>query len=177
MHIILDLDETLINSCEPETNFNFEYFFINQPNSQIPEFKTYIRPHCKEFLQWLFQNVSVSFWSSGEKSYVLDIIKHLVTKENQKKIKCILWRDQCEESEKCTGQIKNIDWFKKILSRFEKDGKIILIDDLDENIFANPQNSIQIKPFDASQNNISDNELVRILDLLKLELGRENRPI
>ena len=144
MHIILDLDETCINSVENNKNVidasKFEKF-------NTLGYTTYIRPHLKEFIDWALKHCSVSIWSAGEKTYVFDIVKNLFPDQ---KINLLLWRDHCDKCNDDTGMLKNIDWLNKKIPGLEKYGNILLIDDLKDNCTLNGSNAFNISSFDVS---------------------------
>lgn len=171
MHIIFDLDETLIYSLEysliNKFDASFPYFEIKNFENNKIEYKTFIRPFTFELLNWVGENAKMSFWSSGEKSYVLDIIKNLV--KDQSKIFSIFWRDHCEMCEKDTGYIKKIDWIVEKIPEMGNYGEIILIDDLDENIQSNFPHTIQVPQFDLEneQDYSNDTTLFQVLNVLQ----------
>jgi hypothetical protein len=64
-------------------------------DDNIPLYKIFERPHLQKFLNWLFENFTVSVWTAASKTYALFIIekfilanypkrKFLITVENQK---------------------------------------------------------------------------------------------
>jgi TFIIF-interacting CTD phosphatase-like protein len=168
MEIILDLDETCVSAIEMEkfdqvkNVSKYKYFVLNDEQGK-PEFVVFLRPHLKEFLKFLQQNYNVSFWSAGEKTYVLDIVQKIVP--DQEKIKMILWRDSCENCEQESNGMKNLEWVKE--KRNNSKDKFILIDDLEENV--DQENAIKIKPFDVLKNTDAhqDTELMRVQHVLK----------
>jgi hypothetical protein len=159
MHIILDLDETLISSVDFGEKIRYENMFksniITDPCTNEPEFSFYHRPYLRDFLNWLFRNYKVSVWSAGEKTYVLDIVDAIMPQNPH----MILWRDHCNDCEKDTGRLKDIEWLKKKMPDIEEK-YMILIDDLRENCEYNKY-SFNIKNFDIrDENAYNDNSLL-----------------
>jgi TFIIF-interacting CTD phosphatase-like protein len=167
LHVILDLDETLISSknlkSEQElAETNLEYFSIYE--NQTPIFTTFKRPNLELFLGWLKENANISIWSAGEKYYVLDVVKNIFPNFNPR---IILWRDQCDLVEKQYGVLKKIDWLKNQVD-ISGLGFPILIDDVLETCNANIGNCIQIPPFNADSSEASkDEELLNIIYALE----------
>jgi 2-hydroxy-3-keto-5-methylthiopentenyl-1-phosphate phosphatase len=83
IHYILDLDETCINSVEfdqkiLDLNIDLEHFILKDEKLN-PEFIVYVRPYLKKFLRFIHNQGHIfSFWSAGEKNYVLDIIENIL---------------------------------------------------------------------------------------------------
>lgn len=109
MHIILDLDQTLINTESnilpystndvpnvvhlQQTNLNIynpdsmKYFTIGKQTY------VYTRPHLKSFLEYLYNNHKVSIWTAGQLDYCLNIIKRILSDNQFKKTRYIIARD------------------------------------------------------------------------------------
>jgi hypothetical protein len=165
MHLILDLDETCISSVDPNTlvpqHDKLENFNIFNPTTNKLEYVTFKRPFLNEFLQWANQNCKISIWSAGEKNYVSNVVQNLF---NNNSPKLVLSRDDCNECEKITYSLKNLEWLKDKMSELDNKEQIILIDDLQDNCTSNPDDSIMIKPFNATDPNAAeDTELLKIL--------------
>ena len=132
MHLFLDLDETCVYSTTPNKIVEgFKMFKIKSFDLKNVDFFTYQRPHLDEFLLWAFQNHLVSFWSAGEKNYVFDIVKNIVPSNYIPKY--ILFDKFCDECLKETGSLKNMEWLKRKIPELQNDGKLLLVDDLEEN--------------------------------------------
>lgn len=166
IHVFLDLDETLINSIEPDTvvlnEKLFEWFPIYENNNGPIIFKTFLRPHLKTFLDWVFDNCNVSVWSAGERNYVLDIIKAIMPK---RPLKIILWREHCEQAQSVS--LKNLAWLETKID-LEQFGYPILIDDLKQNCHGNEGHCFNIKKFLVTSDNADkDDALLKVIDMLK----------
>ena len=84
MLIILDLDETLINSTahEPDSGYSFkscEYFVR-------------IRPFAKEFLKEICDRYTVAVWTSSTRDYAEPIVQNLSISS---KIEFLWTRNRC----------------------------------------------------------------------------------
>lgn len=167
MHIILDLDETCVSSLEyanaKTCKCTAPSFIIYDDVTKQPLYKTFMRPKLEQFLKWAFANHQVSFWSAGEKCYVLDIIAHILPPNCTPTM--ILWNTQCEMCTQETTCLKNIQWLKDKIPDSKLFENAVLVDDLEANVFNNPMYSIQIGEFDMSKEESvlnSDDELERV---------------
>ena len=88
LNVILDLDNTIINSLEeyerkeisPEFQDQFDYKDMAAYGMRV-----FARPGLQEFLDFLFQNFNVSVFTAAEQEYALFIINNfLLTKPNRK---------------------------------------------------------------------------------------------
>ena len=61
INVIFDLDETLVQMGEE--NYNNQGIHIKQ-NKFL-----FIRPYCKELIDYCYKNFRVSFWTSGSAKY------------------------------------------------------------------------------------------------------------
>ena len=100
MNLILDLDDTLINTF----NFNFynnkniEIDCINDSTIsilQLPNFLglVYIRPHLFNFLEYIFTSFNISIWTASNTIYCREILKIILSESQFNEIIVILARD------------------------------------------------------------------------------------
>ena len=82
INLIFDLDETLVQMGKE--NFNNEGIHIK--NNKF----LFIRPGCKELLDYCFKKYQVSFWTSGSPKYCHRILSIILTKNQIKKTKVII---------------------------------------------------------------------------------------
>jgi len=109
MHIILDLDQTLISTegnilpyppqdvqliqhlHQPHINTNnihaMKYFNISE-NSYV-----YTRPYLAFYLNYLYKHHKVSIWTAGQLDYCLHILKRILTNDQMLKTRYIIARD------------------------------------------------------------------------------------
>ena len=170
VHVILDLDETLIYSTNARENKKFDakqcskFGLLNSCGTEI-ELDVYMRPKLNEFLNWLCQNFVVSVWSAGEKNYVLDIAKHILPTKPH----AIFWREHCKDCERDTGRLKDIKWLKqKVPELINENEIVVMVDDLKENCENNVW-SYNIPEFDMTdEDSCIDNELYKLKTYLIL---------
>lgn len=165
INIYLDLDETLIYSIDisrkkalPSTIDHFTYH--NFENHYV----ILERPNLQPFLDWLFENFSVSVWSAASPDYVKYIVDHVIVgnKYKKRKLQRVLNSDNCDKSQLLYGE----DALKKLAMLWEyyklpnhTVDNTILLDDLCLNIRAQPENSLRIKKFIGKHD---DNELSKV---------------
>lgn len=149
--LLLDLDETCISAKDfigSKDIPDLESFKLKDASSDQVDMIVFKRPNLTKFLSFIQSNpdIIVGVWSAGEKNYVLDIVQNIfgcMCKPN-----IILWDTTCERSVNDTGYLKSLKWLKDTIGLGSK-YDLFLIDDLKENIDANPTNSYLIPPFDA----------------------------
>ena len=82
INLIFDLDETLVQLGEANHN---------NKGIQLKENKfLFIRPYCKELLNFCFKKFRVSFWTSGSPRYCKKILTIILSPEQLKKTKIII---------------------------------------------------------------------------------------
>ncbi len=82
INLIFDLDETLVQLGEAN---------YNNKGIQLKENKfLFIRPYCKELLDFCFKKFRVSFWTSGSPRYCKKILTIILSPEQLKKTKIII---------------------------------------------------------------------------------------
>lgn len=169
MNIILDLDNTLISAVEldgynEKTNLEksrkFESFDVDN------YYKVFKRPNVDKFIKFLFENCKhVSVWSAGTKDYVLKIVDELFIKKGYHP-HFVFFLYHCNLSDKNHKGIKDLDMVVKHF-KYDKD-KTYIVDDLDDVIHINKQNSFHIKDFEYyNKNSENDKELLRIMEKIK----------
>jgi hypothetical protein len=173
INVILDLDNTCIYGLEWHkiTNIDLQGNFRNKWYSKFKyhimpeEFVIFERPGLQSFLTWLFKNYTVSVWSAGTKPYV-DFIVDNIIQTKSRRLKNVLNFDDCEESHSKYRWQKDLRMLYENFQGYDPSNTLI-IDDLDEIIYANPANSIYVAPFIASAKSYRDNELDYVKDELK----------
>ena len=151
MHlVILDLDETLIHSCDE---------WIGRPHDFVAGNKMmFSRPFAKDLVRELVRKYSVAVWTASYGAYTRDIIKYLFEDPN-----CLafMWdRSRCL----LKSAPKKTDHFVKDLAEVYAAGwsqdSFCLVDDRPEHIIGAPANVISVKPCYGSAD---DQELDTIL--------------
>lgn len=112
MHIILDLDETLLHAMTMSNFIKLDLQVLSELNGFAKRtifltggdgrndemFMVILRPHLFTFIDWCFRNAeSVSVWSAGTKDYVDEIVNCIFTTKQQKELKFVWSRKHtCE---------------------------------------------------------------------------------
>lgn len=177
MNIILDLDETCIYSVDltakidPDNKY-FDYFFVNfpPPNSKYPQFKVYVRKYVIDFINSMCENgIFITFWSAGDLSYVLEIVKYLTRSLDHKyinMIKGVYFKEISIASQNATNSLKNLNWLEQYDPKMQGTFNI-LIDDLKENCDPNIGHAYNIKSFKIlNDKDLIDSEFARLKIIL-----------
>lgn len=90
--IILDLDETLITSCEWYPLYGDNYSFVMTPVDS-PLVYVYMRPGLATFLDFCFENFSVAVWSHGSSQWVHQTLRRIMTTEQYLSLDFVYNRD------------------------------------------------------------------------------------
>lgn len=181
-HIILDIDETLVQ-CVKETNWNKiskseqnKYHFFSSEGDVFV-----FRPHLEEFLERLFNTCVVSLWTWGGDSYAHEVAE-IITHGHPERFAHILSSKDVELSMNLHNKPKDLTYIWRILQLPGYTPKTtLLIDNLESNTLHmyNKKNSFHIsnfapfqKEFDSNANTFymdmsNDTELLYILSLLE----------
>ena len=82
INLIFDLDETLVQLGE--ANYNDKGIRLKE-NKYL-----FIRPYCKELLEFCYKHYRVSFWTSGSPKYCRKILTIILSPQQLKKTKIII---------------------------------------------------------------------------------------
>lgn len=202
INIILDLDECCIHSLEISkdnyNNFN-EYrdniikkgynvakFIIKISKNEDIYFLTFIRPHLKEFIRYLFKNYNISVWSNGDYRYVKKICNIIFTNQQKKKLNYIFAKKNIKKFKVIPRNIvRDINNKKTLYDLTSKKGvkvlsylfknkpysilfkkeNTILIDNLKEHLDFNKTNMIHIRDWFFFEKN--DTILLDIIQYLE----------
>lgn len=173
-NILLDLDETLINSIYP-TEFKFEkntkkakdfFTFYDMDKDYI----IFERPGLQPFLDYLFENFNVSVWTAASKSYALFIIDTIILQNKpNRKLEYILFDYHCnisKKNRKCAKKLEML-WEYYGIREFNERNTIIFDDNTD---VYNGQtgNCLIAKPFEFEDNGSErDNFLETVTPVLE----------
>lgn len=173
MQVILDLDETLINS-QP-----LDELTINERKRFMRRFTTYNmdgyylvseRPYLQPFLDYVFANHKVSVWTAASRDYANFIIKNIILTKPDRKLEFFFWDRHCKVSKKKFKNPKKLDllWDVYKCGNFRNDNTFI-IDDLDDVYKTQKCNSIPVlPPFDVFDNSSDgDRFLQKLIPKLK----------
>lgn len=165
--LILDLDQTLINSellqdLPMYKNDIFKFDVFNMDNYYL----VFSRPHLQEFLEYIFDNFRVSVWTAASKGYALSIIENILIMGNpNRKLEYIFYSYHCKQSlsfSKCSKDLKLL-WDIYKLNGFTPQNTFILDDN--NNVWKyQKSNCIKAPPF---RNNHNDKYLLELMNILK----------
>ena len=170
LHIILDIDQTLID------NMSINEYENNKDKLRKPDFIKesmciWTRPHLKEFIDFLDKNVKyISIWTNGTFSWLYYVLTTILSKYLPKKRFLLLLSVDYSIRQQITTNgmtsmipIKNIE---SIIQRFPNNNislyNTVLIDDNYYNCLHNKYNTIPIKKYFA----IEEMKGIRNKDLL-----------
>lgn len=150
VHLILDLDETLIHTFEitkqfSKKNASIADFYFNIDGQYFWVVK---RPGLDLFLEFAFKYFQIGIWTAADKEYAKQICKHILSLDQLHKIKFIYSRNFCHldrnQSPPCfTKPLQKIfELFPTFNSR-----NTIMIDNTLHVMKYNPYNGVHISDF------------------------------
>ena len=163
MHIILDIDQTLVLSV-PKVERVGKKFLEGKIYHDLPHHITIERPFLQYFLDELFKNFNVSIWTAGTKDYADMVLEKIL---RGRKPKYVFHNEHCRISREVYGNIKDLRllWDNFRIKSF-KPTETILLDDLKENCSHQPDKCIWIKGFIPCQrHNDCDKSLLVVLEM------------
>lgn len=193
--IVLDLDETLVHSCEEMADIRYLNFKDGQVSERFYQMQLQnqyqtpmwgvTRPHTKEFLNFCFDYFdSVIVWSAGLPAYVDSIVKYLFQDIGDPDL--VYARDRCVQ----TPNAKNLCKPLEILIQDRPDlfptddlSSIFIVDDRTYTFEScNPHNAIHIPSFSPDPKRdvkmgADDTALVQIMDWLMTSKVRNSRDV
>jgi hypothetical protein len=153
--VILDIDLTLLESCNTDNINTHPDHIINIYNK---EYKIWLRPHLKYFLESIYKFTNIVYWTAAEINYQKPILNLTgLDKYSQN----IYYRDSCSYD--------GTYFYKDLASKGFNMDKTILIDDNYLHKMQNPYNCVIIKQWQPTINDYlvnKDNELIKIIELL-----------
>ena len=159
-HVVLDLDQTLIQSIDVELR--------KKPDFEIKvdkeHYYVYKRPGLDKFLNGLFKHsASVSVWTAATRPYCMQIIKNIFTEKQYKKLRFIWSRNQTIHKDGFYYVKDMSKVFKKFRNMNRKN--TILIDDNPNHFVVSPDTVKYIRAWVYT--NTKDRELSKILKIIK----------
>ena len=186
MHIVLDLDNTLIYSIPyrksyPEWIDKFHTHKMMSAGCPHEDFLVLERPFLRPFLKWLFSHFNVSVWSAGTPDYVDYIVKHIITPPGSgRKLDKVFTSNDCDRSVHDFGgvSLKRLDMLFKTYPKLYSKNNTIIVDDLKCVVTDQPENAIRIIKFLDKEKFVEDTKLLELKEklqyLLKVpEIGNE----
>ena len=131
-NIILDLDNTLINSLtfkelkmlDEKHQNKFVY------NDMGKYYRVFERPHLQPFLDFVFSNFNVSIWTAASQDYAAFVIKEFILTKPSRKLDFVLFSYHCDISHEmfnCTKDPELI-WTILKLPNYSPENTVILDD-------------------------------------------------
>ena len=160
MHIILDIDHTLIFSIPKDTPIDRKKL-DGMTYYESDYFITVERPRLQKFLDKLFANFEVSVWTAGTEDYGEWILKNIL---KGRRITYYFHRDHCNTSYEIYGHIKDL---RLLWDNFKLDfdpNSTMLVDDAMENYFHQKDKCVLIQKFFPFMR--KDKELERVFKLI-----------
>lgn len=169
MHIVLDLDHTLISSVYkteyiPDAKLKKNKLFWKRIKG---DFITFERPYLQNFLDYLFENFYVSIWTAGTELYAIDIIEEFILKPGRE-LKWVFSYDVGNLCEKSGFGPKN---FKFLISKGYDLSNAIMIDDSQQVYNSMPTTTIMAKPWNVMNKScIHDKWLKTLKETFKVKI-------
>lgn len=177
-YLILDLDETIIHSTSKEELAQFSSSDITKMKK---DYKTHKmkggyytvaeRPGLQEFLDYAFENFTVSVWTAASKDYALFIIDEIVIAgKPERELDWIFFSYHCDISTRRCRSIKNLKliWEMFNLEGYTPDNTVIM-DDHPKVYKSQKENCIYMYPFQVEQGVDPDDDfLERLIPHLKM---------
>jgi hypothetical protein len=181
LHIILDIDQTLIDSMQKE-NYNKIKSSVRKPDYYCESngLVVWERSNLKEFLNYLDKNVRyLSIWTNGSRGWLEYVLKNILSRYINHRRFLHLVSVEFSDRKLITdlNQIVLVKDIKKLLNKFPRKNinlkNTILIDDNIYNCFYNKDNTIPLKKFLIklervdSKRSLAFNFLINIIEVLK----------
>jgi len=177
IHILLDLDNTLISSISKKEEKKMlkprmKFFTWKEMEGY---YKIFERPGLQKFLDFLFENFNVSVWTAASKTYALFIIENFILTKPERRLKYIFFSHHCKHSKKVKHTQKSIQMLVDEYNLQEFAKNTYIIDDHPEVFNAQPDRCLHVKEFEfTDRKSFEDNELEQdILPKLKKILTQD----
>jgi TFIIF-interacting CTD phosphatase-like protein len=176
MSLLLDLDETLINSLDRSEmkKVPAEYQKKFKRSDMKGYYRIFQRPHLQAFLDYAFANFHVSVFTAADKDYALFIIKHFILIKPDRKLQYTFYRYTSTLSENHYDSPKDLRILWDVLKVKEMTKcSTVILDDLAEVAEANPNNVIRAPAFNLlkggklNQSSAQDTFLLTVIPQLE----------
>lgn len=177
LNIILDLDNTIINSIAYD-RMKYVPKNIELESVDIGEFITFKRPNLDIFLDFLFNNFNVGVYTLGSRDYAQDIVWNFIQNKPGRKVDFILsiedeYINASSPNYIGLGLTKNLRFLWEDLKIYDYYPCNTFI--IDDNPFVkdtNPYNTIHVNKFEVLRDNNTYNNL-STMDNILLEVIKE----
>lgn len=182
-NILLDLDQTVI-SAEAEEDYDHEK---NKEKSKKFSYKdmdgyyiVFERPGLQSFLDFLFDNFTVSIWTAASKDYALFIIENIIISDKSNRhLDWIFFSYHCDISKRIKKGSKSLEmlWDEYHIPGYNKDNTVI-IDDYDEVYKTQKDNCIIAAPFEFTNDGSENDDYLKRLqpELVKITKNIKSKP-
>ena len=148
--IVLDVDQTLVQAVDerslksrPSPPDVFVHQIVGYDDTF---FHLFHRPYLASFLQWLFSEFRVGFWSMGSREYVNSVLEAILPGHCYPSF--VYTHNDCIISQEIYNMPKSLKMLKQNLRHCNMKN-LLLIDDLCANSHRQTLNSIVIPAFDV----------------------------
>ena len=102
-NIILDIDETLLNTLQFFDQFDMNYITKGPHHFDFftirnQKFLVFFRPGLRDYLNFVFTNFNVGFWTTGTKDYAEKCLELILTPRQRKSINLFIARDKKDQN-------------------------------------------------------------------------------
>lgn len=171
-HFFLDLDETLISAVDnsefdPDDSKQKERAAKLESVDMEDYYKVFKRPGLDEFLDYLFDNFTVSIWTAATGDYAAFIAKNIILSKPHRNLDWVFFSYHCDISEDKMGSTKDLRMLTEEFGLPSTYKSAVILDD-NENVYkAQPNKCIRAKPFDFFEEGAeNDNFLINIIPKL-----------
>ncbi len=179
LHVILDIDQTMIDSMNL-WEYNRIKDNIRAPDLREGDRMIWMRPYLKEFLTFLDKNVKhISVWTNGNSTWLFHVVKNILTKYMPiHRFHLLLSINHSTPTMRNNTKIYLKD-MQHILRKFPKDGislkNSILLDDDFFNCSHNKYNSIPLKKYHVvHEHKMKKKDLYYAIEILKVLNGSDD---
>ena len=175
INFILDLDQTLIHALKPNEMYRShedKFKKYDMDGSYI----VFERPRLQEFLDFVFANFNISVWTAATQDYASWIIANIILQKPNRKLDYVFFHQHVVISEKMTSHTKALKMFWEVYKMPDyNDRNTLILDDYNEVYKTQPNNCINVKPFDFNKLGADKDDLFeKLIPILKTQLVGTN---
>jgi len=167
MHLVLDLDETLIHVTLNKPH-GYKPDFVLNIDGQIMYGKT--RPGLKEFLKYSFRNFeTVNIWTAATREYAIHVLNHIMTPEQRRSI-LFFWTRENLDVKPDGSFYKPLDKMFSHPTAFRygiNRSNTIMVDDRADVMSRNPYSGIVIPAFRGRDKDTWLYKLIIVMDSMR----------
>ena len=170
----LDLDETIIcsvDSSEYDPKDPKQKAKADKLHSVDMDdyYKVFKRPGLDRFLDYLFDNFTVSVWTAATRDYAAFIVDKIILTKPSRALDWIFFSYHCDISEDTKGPTKDLDMLTDEFGLPKAYKSAVILDDNEGVQKAQPGRCINAKPFDFADEGVErDTFLIQLIPKLAL---------